>query len=214
MLVDDHQSLLWGLSKLIEGAAPTLELVGTVTGLSNVLGTARHIQPDVVLLDLDMDGRSSLEILPELLLQDGLKVLILSGHRDPLLRQKAMVLGASGFVGKDQPAQVILTAIERVHAGEIWLDRASVGELITALTHPHCDIESQRIASLTSRERDIIAHLVRSEGKPNKVQADQLGLAEHTLRNHLSVIYAKLGVKTRLALYMYALRHGLGDVTR
>jgi two-component system, NarL family, nitrate/nitrite response regulator NarL len=164
-----------------------------------------------VLLDLDLDGHSGFEILPDLLAQRGLKALILSGHRDPLLRQQAMMLGASGFIGKDQPAQIILTAIERVQAGELWIDRASMGHVFNALTRsePSCDPEARRIASLTAKERDIIATLARSEGKPNKVLADQLGMAEHTLRNHLSAIYAKLGVRTRLALYMYALRHGL-----
>lgn len=212
MLVDDHQSLLWGLSKLIEGAAPALELAGTASGLDEALETAQRTQPDIVLLDLDINGRSSFEILPELLTRK-VKVLILSGHRDPLLRQQAMMLGASGFIGKDQPAQVILTAIERVQAGELWLDRVSMGQVFNALTRPEADPdpESQRIAHLTSRERDIIAVLTRSEGKPNKVLAAQLSMAEHTLRNHLSAIYSKLGVKTRLALYMYALRHGLAD---
>ncbi|OZA30345.1 MAG: DNA-binding response regulator [Hydrogenophilales bacterium 17-61-9] len=211
MLVDDHQSLLWGLSKLIEGAAPTLELAGTASDLDEALEIARRVRPDIVLLDLDMNGRSSFEILPELLALDGVKVIILSGHRDPLLRQQAMMLGASGFIGKDQPAQVILTAIERVQAGEIWLDRASMSQVFNALTHLEADPEAQRIASLTAKERDIIASLASSEGKPNKILAVELGMADHTLRNHLSIIYGKLGVKTRLALYMYVIRHGLAD---
>lgn len=213
MLVDDHKSLLWGLSKLIEGAAPDFELAGTASDPDEALETARRTEPDIVLLDLDLDGRSSFDILPDLLAQRGLKALILSGHRDPLLRQQAMMLGASGFIGKDQPAQTILTAIERVQAGELWIDRASMGQVFSALTRaePNYDPEAKRIASLTQKERDIIVTLARSEGKPNKVLADQLGMAEHTLRNHLSAIYAKLGVRTRLALYMYALRQGLAN---
>jgi two-component system, NarL family, nitrate/nitrite response regulator NarL len=215
MLVDDHQSLLWGLSKLIEGAAPAFELAGIASDPDAALETARRTRPDVVLLDLDLDGHSGFEILPDLLAQRGLKALILSGHRDPLLRQQAMMLGASGFIGKDQPAQIILTAIERVQAGELWIDRVSMGQVFSALTRhepdPAPDPEAQRIANLTAKERDIIATLARSEGKPNKVLADQLSMAEHTLRNHLSAIYAKLGVRTRIALYMYALRHGLAQ---
>jgi two-component system nitrate/nitrite response regulator NarL len=213
MLVDDHHSLLWGLSKLIEGAAPDFELAGTASDPGGALETARRTQPDIVLLDLDLDGRSSFDILPDLLAQRGLKALILSGHCDPLLRQQAMMLGASGFIGKDQSAQTILTAIERVQAGELWIDRASMGQVFSALTRHEtgCDPEAKRIASLTAKERDIIATLACSEGKPNKVLADQLSMAEHTLRNHLSAIYAKLGVRTRLALYMYALQHGLAN---
>ena len=216
MLVDDHQCLLWGLSKLVEAASPALELAGTASDPEGTLDVARRTRPDVVLLDIDLNGHSSLEILPELLAETGVRVLVLSGYRDPAQRQQAMMLGASGFLGKDQPAQVILTAIERVHAGELWLDRASVGKVFTALTR-HEDVknpEARRIASLTEKERRIIANLAQSEGKPNKVLADQLGMAEHTLRNNLSVIYGKLGVRTRLALYMYALRHGLAKAQR
>jgi DNA-binding NarL/FixJ family response regulator len=211
MLVDDHQSLLWGLSKLIEGAAPALELVGTANDLDTVLEVARRARPDVVLLDLDMNGRSSFEILPELLALPGLKALILSGHRDPLLCQQAIRSGAAGFIGKDQPAEVILTAINRVHAGELWVDRGSMSRMFGVLARPETriDPDAQRIASLTAKERDIIATLTRSEGKLNKVLAAELNMAEHTLRNHLSTIYAKLGVRTRLGLYTYALRHGL-----
>jgi two-component system nitrate/nitrite response regulator NarL len=213
MLVDDHKSLLWGLSKLIEGAAPDFELAGTASNPDEALETARRTEPDVVLLDLDLDGHSSFDMLPDLLAQRGLKALILSGHRDPLLRQQAMMLGASGFIGKDQPAQTILPAIERVQAGELWIDRASMGQVLSALTRaePRRDPEADRIASLSQKERTIIATLARSEGKPNKVLADQLGMAEHTLRNHLSAIYAKLGVRSRLALYMYALRNNLAS---
>lgn len=211
MLVDDHQSLLWGLSKLIEGAAPALELAGAASDPDTALEMARRSEPDVVLLDLDLNGRSSFEILPDLLSQRGLKALILSGHRDPMLRQQAMLLGASGFIGKDQPAQIILTAIERVHAGELWMDRVAMGQVFNALTRHDSDPEAERIASLTAKERDIIATLATSEGKPNKVLAGQLSMAEHTLRNHLSAIYAKLGVRSRLALYMYAMRHGLAN---
>lgn len=215
MLVDDHQSLLWGLSKLIEGAAPNFELAGTASDPDEALETARRVQPDIVLLDLDLNGRSSFDILPELLAQRGVKALILSGHRDPLLRQQAMMLGASGFIGKDQPAQTILTAIERVQAGELWIDRVSMGQVFSALTrHEEECPEARRIAHLTARERDIIATLAKSEGKPNKVLAGELSMAEHTLRNHLSAIYAKLGVRTRLALYMFALRHGLANTHR
>lgn len=216
MLVDDHQSLLWGLSKLIEGAIPAFELVGCVSELDNVLEMARRTRPDIVLLDLDMNGRSSFSILPELLAQSGVKVLILSGHNDPELRRQALLQGASGFIGKDQHAQIILTAMDRVQAGEIWFDRVVVGQALNTLTRAEStpapiavDIEAGRIASLTGRERAIISKLVESEGKPNKVLAVQLEMAEHTLRNHLSSIYAKLGVRTRLALYMYALRYGL-----
>lgn len=213
MLVDDHHSLLWGLSKLIEGAAPDFALAGVASDPEEALEVARLTEPDVVLLDLDLDGRSSFDILPELLTRRGLKALVLSGHRDPSLRQHAMLLGASGFIGKDQRAQTILTAIERVHAGELWIDRASMGKVLDSLTRaqPEPDPEAQRIASLTAKERDIIATLASGEGKPNKVLAEQLNIAEHTLRNHLSTIYTKLGVRSRLALYMYALRHGLAN---
>jgi DNA-binding NarL/FixJ family response regulator len=209
MLVDDHKTMLWGLEKLIEGAAATLTLVGTAHNNESALREASRLRPDLIVLDLDLEGRSSLEVLPQLLMDSGARVLILSGNRDQALLAQAVKLGARGVVSKEAPAEVLLQAIQRVQAGEMHVDASLMGALLGQGAPTKADPEAQRIASLTPKERKIVAIVVESNGAANKELAAKLFIAEPTLRNNLTSIYQKLGVANRLELYVYATRNGL-----
>jgi DNA-binding NarL/FixJ family response regulator len=212
VLVDDHPMLLWGLSKLIDGERPRLEVAGTAQTVEEAERLVQREKPDVVLLDLDLGGgQSGLDAMPAILRHEGTRIIILTGTRDRRLREQSMLLGASGILSKEAAADTLISAITRVHAGEVWLDPDTAAQILGRLRHDSHDPEIERIASLTHKEREVIRTLLNGEGLPNKVLADRLGLAEHTLRNHLSSIYSKLGVRTRLALYMYAIEHRLGD---
>jgi DNA-binding NarL/FixJ family response regulator len=211
VLVDDHPMLLWGLSKLIDGERPHLEVVGTAQTIEEAQRLVQQEKPDVVLLDLDLGGQSGLDAMPAILRQEGTRIIILTGTRDRRLREQSMLLGASGILSKEAAADTLITAITRVHAGELWLDPDTASQILGRLRQGNRDPEAERIASLTHKEREVIRALLNGEGLPNKVLADRLCLAEHTLRNHLTSIYSKLGVRTRLALYMYAIEHRLGE---
>lgn len=211
VLVDDHPMVLWGLSKLIDGERPRMELVGAAQTLEEAERLVRQERPDIVLLDLDLGGQSGLDLMPAILRQEGTRIIILTGTRDRQLREQSMLQGASGILSKDAAADTLINAITRVHAGEIWLDPDTASQIIGRLRKGNRDPEADRIASLTPKEHDVIRALLEGEGLPNKVLAEHMHLAEHTLRNHLSSIYSKLGVKTRLALYMYAVEHRLGE---
>ena len=119
LLVDDNATVLWGLGKLIEGDAPRLRLLGKARGRREALLLAGD-HPDVIVLDLDLDGYSSLDMLPELLRLSGGAVLIHTGLADPRLHAAALRGGAKGVVKKGEPAEVILQAIKCVHGGRIW----------------------------------------------------------------------------------------------
>jgi two-component system, NarL family, nitrate/nitrite response regulator NarL len=97
-----------------------------------------------------------------------------------------------------------------VHNGEIWLDRTSLGRVVTALSRGQkSDPEAVKIATLTPKERQIIAMIMKEKGARNKVIAAKLHMSEHTLRNNLTTIYSKLEVTSRLELYLYAASHRL-----
>nr|WP_315260574.1 response regulator transcription factor [uncultured Duganella sp.] len=214
MLVDDHKTMLWGLEKLIEGGGSDLQLVGTASNNDTALQQAAALTPDVIVLDLDLEGRSSIEILPQLLQQNpGVKVMILSGNRDQGLLTQAVKLGARGVVSKEASADVVLNSIRAVQRGETALDPVLMNALLGQLSAPaKADPEALRIASLTPKERKIVAVVVEGNGAPNKELASKLFIAEPTLRNNLTTIYQKLGVANRLELYVYATRHGLQAV--
>ncbi|MCB1908224.1 MAG: response regulator transcription factor [Rhodocyclaceae bacterium] len=211
LLVDDHQTMLWGLSRLIESAAPLLQLVGTAQEATAALTLLEGGEVDVVLLDLDLNGVDGASLVPEIHKRCEAKVLILTGSREMSDHERAVVKGARGVVRKDEPAEVILRAIERVHAGEIWANRQLMGRVLSSLAGPasvdQSDPEEAKIASLTPREREIAAAVVRHGGAKGAVIADALSISENTLRNHLSVIYDKLGLRNRLDLFAYASKH-------
>ena len=136
MLVDDHQSFLWGLVKLIESDGPGMKVIGTASDMPEALVIAEREQPDIILLDIDLHGVNSLESMPVLLKITKASVLILTGLRDIETRDRAMLSGARGVVQKEESAEVILKAIKCVYRGEIWLDRASTGRIFSKLLNP------------------------------------------------------------------------------
>lgn len=211
-LVDDHRAVLWGLERLID-SAPGMQLVGSASRREEMLARMADAHPDVVVLDLDLGGEDAIGILPDLLRESAAQVLILTGNRDAEMHQRAVMSGARGVVQKEENAEVILAAIEKVHAGDVWLGRGSLAKVLDALAgrgkRPARDPEAERIEGLTRREREIIDVVVQLKGAGNKTIADRLHISEHTLRNHLSVIYHKLDIRGRLELFIFAARHGL-----
>ena len=214
-LVDDHPTTLWGLERLVEGASPRMEVAGTASNFDDAQAWLVALAPDVVLLDMDLGGRSSLELLPFIRERSGAKVLMLTGGRDQALLDQAMVLGARGVMNKTALPQQVIDAIEAVHRGEVWLDSQDLGRVFSQLVQGRAPAPAESAAvdhaRLTARERRIVGCVVeQSGGTSNAALADRLCIAEHTLRNHLSTIYQKLGVRNRLELYVYAVKHQLG----
>lgn len=215
MLVDDHQTMLWGLNKLIESEAPRMAVVGIASTCEEALSKVGTLRPDVILLDLDMGGTSALDILPQLLSNTGSRVLVFTGERQQAILDEAVIRGARGIVRKDASAEQVLKAIEKTAKGEVWLDRETLGRMFNEFTKPKPtpahDPEADKQASLTLRERKIIHAIVESNGALNKTLAQRLFISDHTLRNHLTSIYQKLGVGNRLELYVYAVKHRLAS---
>jgi two-component system nitrate/nitrite response regulator NarL len=209
-LVDDHRTILWGLERLLETATPSMSVVGQATSRAELFAQLPAANPDVILLDLDLNGENSLDCLQELNEQSAARVLVLTGTSDPLVHQEAIIKGARGVVQKRECASTILRAIDKVHEGQIWLDRHSMGHVVHALARGQKpDPEAVKIGALTPKERQIIDILMQEKGARNKIIASKLHMSEHTLRNRLTTIYDKLEVTGRLELYLYATSHPL-----
>lgn len=209
LVIDDHRSVLWGLGKLIESARPRMQLADTATCRREAMAAMAQHHPDVVLLDLDLGDEEGLELLPAL--RDDAAVVILTGSRDALTRERAVMQGARGVIHKAEPAEVILKAIVRVHAGETWVDRGTMGRLLNTLATQRRAAPPARVGydTLSPAERKVLGAVLRKKGAPNKVIAASLNLSEHTLRNHLSAVYDKLGIHRRVELVLYAIEHKL-----
>jgi len=213
MIVEDHGVVLWGLKKLIDGEAPEMRVVGSAENRLDALSAARAARPDVVLLDLTLGDESGLDFLPQLRdAAGGGRVLVLTGLRDADTHREAIRRGASGVVCKDEPAEVVLKAVRKVHEGEVWFDRETAFEVLKELMRGGRDEPAPAaaaVASLTPKEREIITVMASEENSTNKQVAARLRISENTLRNHLSSIYNKLDVGNRLELLKFALGHGL-----
>jgi DNA-binding NarL/FixJ family response regulator len=213
-IAEDHRITLWGLQRLIDSAAPRMEVVGTATTRSQLLTHVALPDADLVLMDLDLNGEDATEVMDDLLRRCPGRVLILTGENDPERHRQAVLSGARGVLHKSQSAETVLQAIDKVHAGEVWLERGLLGDVLGRLTgrtqapSPQSD-EQRRIASLTPRERQIVSLMTRSASLKQMAVADELGMSEHTLRNHLTTIYSKLKVRGRLELHVFATQHGL-----
>ncbi len=210
LLIDDHVVMRMGLRMLIENQ-PGLRVVGEATDRGAAILSAAREQPDIILLDLDLGDESGLDILPELrAAAEGARVIVLTGIRDPAEHRQAVRLGATGMVLKEQAVDTLVKAIERVHAGETWLDPALVAHVLADRSRARgqdADPKAARIAALTEREREVIALI--GEGLKNRQIGERLSISETTVVHHLTSIFAKLGVANRLELVTYAYRHGL-----
>jgi two-component system, NarL family, nitrate/nitrite response regulator NarL len=204
-LVDDHQTVLWGLEQLVKSAAPKMAVVGTANNVVDMLAKIAQTKVDVILLDLELEGECSLDCLKQLGSQSTARVLAVTGVNDAETCRRAIMLGARGIVFKKQSPDLILRAIEKVGAGEIWLDRFNLAKVLTDFTSgKNTDPESEKIAKLTEKERQIVATVVKEKGARSKIVAEKLHISEHTLRNHMTAIYKKLEVDGRMELYLYA----------
>jgi len=213
LLVDDHEVIRCGLRMLLESHTG-LEVVSETTTLAATVETAEREQPDVILLDLDLGAENGLEIIPELRrVAPGARILVLTGVRDHDVHLQAVRLGAVGLVLKEHSTTVLVEAIRHVCAGQAWLDPALVATVVTELSRAHGaeqeDPELAKIKTLTDREREVISLIC--EGLANKTIARRLMISDTTVRHHLTSIFSKLDLESRLELVIYAYRNGLAQ---
>jgi DNA-binding NarL/FixJ family response regulator len=212
ILIIDDQSIVSTCLRLFLESRPSLKVVGETPKPFDAFSIARDKHPDIILLDIDLGDTDGLDLLPELLsAAPQARVVVLTGIRDPEIHRRAVRLGAMGLVTKDEQTEVLLQAIAKVHAGEVWLERRLLASVLCEITRSGkvrpVDPEALKIATLTAREREVITLV--GQGFRNRHVADRLYIAEATVRHHLTSIFTKLGVTDRLELVIYAYRHGL-----
>jgi two-component system nitrate/nitrite response regulator NarL len=214
LLVDAQVLVRAGIRMLLDNH-PSFRVVGKAGEWSESLALAAREQPDVILLELDLCERSGLELLPELLIAArAARVLILTAVCDSVQHRHAVRLGAKGVVLKESSVEILIKAIEKVHAGEVWLDRTLIADMLHELTqnngHTQPTAEEAKSATLTARECEVISLI--GEGLRNAKMAQRLFISETTVRHHLTSIFSKLHLTDRLDLALYAYRHGLATL--
>jgi DNA-binding NarL/FixJ family response regulator len=211
LIVDDHAVVRAGLRMLID-QDPDMEVTSLAGNRSEALAAAASDHPNVIILDLVLGDEDGLTLLPELTgISPNSRVLVLTGLRSSDSQRKAMRAGAMGIVLKEHAAETLIKAIKKVHYGEVWLDRLTMGSVLKEMTEKkQADPDQDKIATLTEREREVVSLV--GEGLKNKQIAAKLFISETTVTHHLSSVFSKLAVSDRLELIIYAFRHGLAKL--
>lgn len=212
LLLDNDLLVRAGFRLLLEDQS-RFEVAVTEGTEEDCIQLASEIQPDIVLLRESINRSMVLEIIPKLVsVLRQPRIILIPLRSDSEFIIQAVNGGAVGIVFATQSPEVIYKAIEKVRAGEVWLDRSLIANLLTQniQIRSRVDPKTKKKASLSGREREVIALV--GEGLKNQQIADQLFLSEVTVRHHLTSIFKKLGVTDRLELVIYAYQNGLAKL--
>jgi DNA-binding NarL/FixJ family response regulator len=201
LLADDHGVIRDGLGRLI-GGLEDVELVGTAADGAEAVEKARALEPDVVLMDLDMPRVDGIEATRKILAELETNVLVLTAFSDRARILGALEAGASGYLLKDAASEDVAEGIRAAARGESPLDPRAARTVLSARTEP------DPLAGLSQREREVLDALV--EGLPNKLIARRLEISEKTVKSHLTRIFRELDVTDRTQAALWAERHGVG----
>ena len=210
VIVDDHTLFREGLRTILE-MEEGIEVVADAESAEDIVELVWQTRPDVLLLDIRMPQGSGLDAVPAVLrISPRTQVLVLTACDEKEEHVRAFKLGAKGVILKDSARQTLMQAIHAVCAGQVWVEPRMTTALVEELSHlgPESSSGGGRDENgLTERELEIV-RLVAS-GNKNKEVGATLTISERTVKTHLTNIFQKLGVRDRVALVMYALRHGL-----
>ncbi len=208
VVVDDHLVVREGLRAMLDGM-PEVAIVGEAQDLAGALAEAEAHLPDIVLLDLRLQGANGLEVCRALVerLPD-LKVVILTVYEDEQYVLEALRAGARGYVLKKVAPEELVRTLQEVQAGEVVVDPALAGRIaLRAATLRPEDTWAGAEFGLTQRESEVLAHLVR--GMNNRAIARALYVSEDTVKTHVRAVLRKLDARDRTQAVAIALRRGL-----
>jgi two-component system nitrate/nitrite response regulator NarL len=214
LLADDHPVVRIGVRNMLQ-ADPGLEVVGECGDGDEAITQTLELLPDILLLDLYMPRLPGLEAMRAIMNgSPTVKIILLTSTISTQQIIEALQIGARGIVLKDALTDHLTTAIRAVVGGDYWIGGRRVVNLVGALHElmQKAAVPDRKTFGLTPREMEVVGCIV--EGCSNRDIAKQFGLSEETVKRHLSNIFDKTGVSTRLELAMFAIAHHLVNPER
>ena len=207
LIVDDQVLFLESLSTFLRNYAADIEVVGLARDGSEALEKAAALKPDIVLMDVHMPVMDGVEATGRLIAAyPGIRILILSTYDVDEYVRRALKLGAAGYLLKDISPTELIASIRALKAGAVQISPQVVAKLMNSVLSEEPSAEREIrldwLDSLTRREKEVFTLIAR--GCDNAQIADELHMAEHTVRNHVSMIYSKLGVQDRFQIIQLA----------
>ncbi len=201
-LLDDHEIVRRGLRELLE-LSDDIEVVGESGSAQEAERRIPALRPDVAVLDARLSDGSGIDVCRAIRAVDpSLRALILTSYDDEQALRAAVLAGASGYVLKDIKGNDLVAAIRRVARGEELIAPNVLARVRSSLSGPSVD---PRLRSLTPQERRILEHIAK--GMTNRQIADEMFLAEKTVKNYVTSILDKLGMDSRTQAAVYAATH-------
>ncbi|MBB2986501.1 response regulator [Terracoccus luteus] len=202
-LVDDHEVVRRGLRELLETDGD-LVVVGEAGSAAEALVRILPASPDVVILDARLPDGSGIDVCREVLSQDAsIAALVLTSYDDDTALSSAVLAGASGYLLKDIKGNGLIAAVKRVAAGEQLIRSDDIARIRRRWARVAED--DQRLGRLTAQEQRILDQMAL--GLTNRQIAEQLSLAEKTVKNYVSGVLAKLGLSSRTQAAVFAVTH-------
>lgn len=208
MLVDDHALMREGLRQLLSLEDDLRVVDEAVNGLE-AIQKVRQWQPDVVLMDISMPVVDGIAVTQQLTSEfPDLAVIMLTMHRQDQQVLQAIKSGARGYLLKTASSQELTATIRQVHAGQVLIEPELTGMIISEFRRlSNLSSDGSALSDLSEKELDILRYVAM--GMSNKEIAEQLAYSEKTVKNYLSVIFQKLGIRDRTQAAIFAFRHGL-----
>ncbi|HJT63619.1 MAG TPA: response regulator transcription factor [Candidatus Limnocylindria bacterium] len=211
LLVDDHEVVRQGLRALIE-RRPAFLVAGEAGTVAEAIAAARHLKPDLVLMDVRLPDGSGVEACRAI--RDELpatRVVMLTSYPDEEAVLAAILAGASGYLLKEIRGRDLVAALESVGRGDSLLDPAVTERVLARVRRMAAGDAQDELAELTSQERKIL--LLVAEGKTNREIAAEVFLSDKTVKNYVSSILSKLGLQRRAQAAAFVAKHRLGGGT-
>ena len=206
LIADDHTVVRKGLKALLSSEKYGIEVVGEASNGDEAVQKAAQLEPDVILMDLVMPGKTGLEAIPEIKqMQPGARILVLTSFADDSNVAKAIRAGAYGFLLKDTSPDELVQTIRSVYADKLTLPQELTHILFGDEVNEKEPDSMQQ--DLTPRELDVLRCI--AQGMSNKQVAQELSVSTTTVRSHVSSLIRKLSVENRTQLAIYAREHDL-----
>lgn len=205
VICDDHKIVREGLSKIIDSFPDIKIIADDVASGEELMQRLRKVQPDLIVLDVSLPGRSGLEVLKQIkIIYPEIKVLVLSMYPEDQFAIRMLKAGASGYLHKDSEPEVLIDAIRTIHNGGEYLSPA-----ITKLLYREMSSKNQDLPHRALSDREYEVFLAIGEGKPNNQIAAQLSLSAKTISTYRSRILNKMNMENNSDMIKYILLHNL-----
>ena len=209
LLVDDHEVVRLGIKSLLS-RYNQFQVVAEASSANEALQQAERYEPDVVVMDIRLPGKSGIEATREITTKfPKTKVVVLTSFAEDELLFDAISAGATGYVLKQIGSNELIRALETIGRGDSLLDPAVTKRVFDRVREASRKAEDESFANLTDRELHVLALI--SEGKTNKEIANDIFLSEKTVRNYVSSLLSKLHLATRAEAAAYAVKHNITD---